>query len=820
MTFQGEWISLLLVGLVSASLGCDGGSGNDPSAAGGGEGGSGAAGGNGGGAGGLPCVAEDDGNPCTEDLCDSAAHPPLADGSPCSDGDACTQSDTCQKGVCVGADPVVCDAGVVCVAGQCLVTQCQGNIGLPGVPLVSVSHPAAVAIADVDGDGRRDLVSAHTGLSGSELSVSVALGKGDGIFAPAVEYPVAPNGDQVFTFAVADLNGDGALDIATANATPSGPVLSVLSNSGSGTFLQKAEFPLPWTALAVTAADLNGDGRVDLALASHYSSAVGVRLNDGTGAFPTQTDHTAGGSIHSVTAADLNGDGQVDLATADANTVSVLVNDGSAAFSSATSYPTGQEPQTVVATDVDGDGALDLAVTSKLDGNVRVLRNDGQGLFPTSADYPAGKEPRSLEAADLNGDGKPELVVTEFPEPELHVLFNDGQGLFPTRVDHATQVFSSSVAAGDVNGDGKADLVVTCPSDLYVLQNTGSGAFAALEEHHAPSPAYFDGVTAADLDGNGALDLAAVSTDGLQVFLNDGSGALPSPVLSEHVGGTRLQAAELNGDGKLDLVLWNTTTGLGGSQVGVALNGGGGVFPTLTIPTSTAGGVAAADLNGDGLADLAVTGDDGNPLLYVQLNQGGGSFSDGVAYPTSFNPGPIAAADFNGDGQVDLAVGASSRVTVHWNVGGDFNQRTEYPVGSSRRDLITPDLDGDGRPDLVFVGESPTKPLVRVVRNEGGGNFSLPVDYPTRVLPNAVRAADMNGDGLRDLVVAYGLGDLSVLLGKGNGQFTPARDYFVGTDDWSEVQQFAVGDLNHDGRQDLAFGVGDAVQVLFNRCLP
>jgi hypothetical protein len=168
--------------------------------------------------------------------------------------------------------------------------------------------------------------------------------------------------------------------------------------------------------------------------------------------------------------ADVNGDGKPDLAVAnyDSNTVSVLRNRGEGTFAAKVDYAAGAHSWWVAAADLDGDGKPDLAVAN-YDGNtVSVLRNRGDGTFAAKVDYPTGSGPRSIAVMDLNGDGKLDLavangrspVVADAASPTVSVLLNNGDGTFAARVDLATGSHAWSVAAADLDGDGKPDLAV------------------------------------------------------------------------------------------------------------------------------------------------------------------------------------------------------------------------------------------------------------------------------------------------------------------------------------------------------------------------
>jgi elongation factor P hydroxylase len=248
-------------------------------------------------------------------ICDS---PAKADGVACDDGDACTTADTCQAGVCAAGDPPMCAVDETCIDGACL-TPCTGTLGLPGPPLMPVGDgPSAIAVDDLNGDGKPDLAVANR----EGDTVSVLVNQGNGTFAPKVDYAA---GLYPTSIAAADLTGDGKPDLAVANDVSD--TVSVLVNQGNGTFAPMVAYPAGDGAPSVAAADLTGDGKPDLAVSNYLGGTVNVLVNQGNGTFAPKLDYVAGHFPYSVTAADLAGDGEPDLVVTNyySATVSVLV---------------------------------------------------------------------------------------------------------------------------------------------------------------------------------------------------------------------------------------------------------------------------------------------------------------------------------------------------------------------------------------------------------------------------------------------------------------------------------------------------------------
>ena len=316
--------------------------------------------------------------------------------------------------------------------------------------------PVALATQDLDRDGRPDLVVANS----SSDSVSVFLGRGDGSFAPAVNYPL---GFSPGLLLLADLSGDGVPDVAVAENEVNGKEVSVLVNAGDGSFGAPLSYPAGSSPLGLAAADLNGDGRVDLAVADYGKGVVDVLFNQEAGGFAPPVEQDAGGvGTTWVLATDVNGDGSADVVVSRADGVSVLFNDGKGVLSAPVSYSVGMFNGQIVAADWNGDGKIDLAVIDNISGVVNVLLNDGTGLFAPAIAYATGPDPFSVATSDLNGDGRPDLIVghSAYIRDYVGVLLNRGDGTFGAMARYrAGTTDTASLVTADLDGDGRADVV-------------------------------------------------------------------------------------------------------------------------------------------------------------------------------------------------------------------------------------------------------------------------------------------------------------------------------------------------------------------------
>jgi hypothetical protein len=331
-------------------------------------------------------------------------------------------------------------------------------------------------------------------------------------------------GSFPIALAVADMNGDGTRDLATANYGEGTNSVSVLVNRGGGRFRARRDYLVGEAPGSLAIGDLNGDRKPDLAVANEDANSVSLLLNNGDGTFARRRDYATGPVPVSVAIGDLNGDGRSDLAIAnfvvpDANvvgvpgTVSVLLNSGDGGFQPQIDYPTGQRPQQVVIGDLTGDGKPDLATGNRSD-TVSVLTNKGSGTFEPPVGYRAGSGPRAIAVADVSGDGRLDLVTanTNVDVYTLSVLINRGDGTFRAKRDYRAGNGPFSIAIGDVNGDGSRDLAaaVVSGNGVSVLINTGNGTFLPRRDYRTGREPW--SVAIADLTGDGMRDLATANS--------------------------------------------------------------------------------------------------------------------------------------------------------------------------------------------------------------------------------------------------------------------------------------------------------------------
>jgi hypothetical protein len=269
--------------------------------------------------------------------------------------------------------------------------------------------------------------------------------------------------------------------------------------------------------------DIDGDGDLDLLTANYASGTVSVCSNNGAGSF-TSTHQAVyvKDNLEALTLADVDGDADLDLLVANGgsanltSTVSVLLNDSQGFFGSKQEVAVGNFPASLTVGDIDSDGDLDLLVANQVSNTVSVRLNNGLGTFSGSQEL-AENVPFQIKLGDVDGDGDLDLLTANVQINSVSVRRNNGLGVFGESHAVAVGAYPNSLAVGDIDGDGDLDLLTTSngTSTVSVRLNNGAGSFGGSQEVTLSNKA--QSVVLGDLDGNGTLDLLAASYEGKAV---------------------------------------------------------------------------------------------------------------------------------------------------------------------------------------------------------------------------------------------------------------------------------------------------------------
>ncbi len=342
-----------------------------------------------------------------------------------------------------------------------------------------------------------------------------------------------------------------------------------------------------------------------------------------------------------------------------------------------------------VSSDFNNDGKADVAVTNNTADNVSILIGNGDGTFvtPSNTSTGAGTGPIEVVAVDLNNDNNQDVVTVNRTTNNISVLMGNGGGGLAAAVQYATgATLVEGLASGDFDGDGDKDVVVIdlVGNNALVLLNNGSGVFGAAVAYNSGAGTFPYEVTVGDFNNDGKLDLAVgctIATKQVAIFRGNGNGTFVTPpsyfAVADNAG--LLAAADLNGDGNLDLVVPNAG---GSSSVSVLIGNGAGSFAAAVNYATGATqpyGLVLADINHDGVIDI-VTDSLNSAKLSTLLGVGNGTFSTASVYTIALQSNSLAAGDFNGDGRTDLVAAPSASSSA---VSILLNSPTQYPAFTS-----------------------------------------------------------------------------------------------------------------------------------------
>ena len=450
--------------------------------------------------------------------------------------------------------------------------------------------PERLAIADFDGDGAQDIVTANGSFGNN--SVSVLMGNGAGSFGAARVYVAGQGPADV---AVADFNSDGVLDVVTADHDGDVGTVSLLRGHGNGTFSATTNLVTREDG-PIVAADMNGDGVQDLLQSRDVAggSTINLYFGNGNGTFAAPVQSPQAGTANSLAVGDFNGDQKPDIVVSTSTGVSVMLGISAGSFQAATTFAAGTNVKWVVVDEFNGDGKLDLAVANDSGTGASILLGVGDGTFGAATSIQTGGTANHIASGDFNGDGKRDLAVVhdESSNSFVRILLGVGNGTFGAPKGYKTNVGPGAVGVGDFSGNGRSDFAIPTffGSAVAVFSGTASGSMVKGPVYEADSRPV--SVAVADLTGDGKVDLAVVNNFSDNVYLYPGRGDGTFGAAKVYVVGSRpdwIAAADFNGDGKKDLAVVNS---ISGTITLLQSPAPAAAFHVTTVPTTTTAGAA------------------------------------------------------------------------------------------------------------------------------------------------------------------------------------------------------------------------------------
>ncbi len=603
----------------------------------------------------------------------------------------------------------------------------------------------------------------------------------------------SPNGVPGNPVVFADLNGDGFPDFAAASAgngstiAPNQIVVYLCSSSSNPCTSYSSPTPLAtsdstYDSCYLGGGDLNGDGKDELISANCLDNNIIIYVNSGTGTFATGVYYAVDNNPIGVTVADVNNDGHNDVVSSCSRSADIKVSLGNGdgtVQNPSVGYITGGSPLVppLVAA-FHGDATKPDVVVPDDEFSFVYLEGYGDGSFRSAVNYysPPGvgfeAQAVNIASGDFNGDGIPDFVIGN-----TNSLLNTGITVFISNADRTTlqqgvTYYDSSfakfslqyVAVADFDGDGIQDIAATDNYNgvVQVFTGNGKGSFTTSSAAAYPTDSTASnpvGLVVGDFNGDGKPDLAVVNNYGnpassakVSILINNGHGFNPAVTYALSNVATEITAADINGDGKLDLVVPLYGVCLPapqscpnpGSAVAVLLGNGNGTFtskPDFQLGATFLDPYYAAvgDLNGDGKVDLAVSIEDQKNFhqgIAVAFGNGDGTFNPPTLLASTMQnplqdvplPGYVKILDFNQDGIPDMVYSNSQFATVgilYGSGGGNFYNPVEFPADRWAWGLATVDLNGDGGTDVVVSGNSLDFSGVAVLFNSGGSKATL-----------------------------------------------------------------------------------------------
>ncbi len=722
--------------------------------------------------------------------------------------------------------------------------EAAGGVFVSREPLAAEYGGAkSVFSVDVDGDGDMDVLSA----SYADDTIDWYRNDGNGNFT---HHTIASSVGRPNSVFAADVDGDGDMDVLSASEGYNVPIddghfgqgwreytegsqIAWYENDGDENFTAHTIATSVDRARSVFAADVDGDGDMDVLSASQYHDRIAWYENDGNANFTAHTISESADGARSVFAEDVDGDGDMDVLSASSldNKIAWYENDGNESFTAHTITTLADGADSVFAADVDGDGDMDVLSASGFDDRIAWYENDGNANFTTHTITNTADAASSVFAADMDGDGDIDVLSAShsFTPQKLAWYENDGNGGFTHRTGGNSTGRNASVFAADVDGDGDVDVLSASVFDDKIAwhENDGDESFATHAITVSANGA--KSLCSADMDGDGDMDVLSTSYDDdtIDWYRNQGNGEFTSHTIASSVGRPNsVFAADVDGDGDMDVLsasevylkpISDGNHGITFHRVGSDIawyeNDGNGSFTPHAISTSADGAtsVFAADVDGDGDLDVLSASRLANTIAWYE-NDGNAVFTLHTITTSATDARSVFATDVDGDGDMDVLSASWGDNSIRWYENDGTANFTAHTVTASAQGALAvsaADVDGDG--DMDVLSASTEGDELAWYENDGSQNFALRVIDDSIDVARSVLATDLDGDGDMDILAATFINDVRLKWYENDGteNFT-ARTLYAAESNSTAV---LAADMDGDGDLDVVSAYGSRGKV-------
>jgi hypothetical protein len=716
--------------------------------------------------------------------------------------------------------------------------------------------PRSVTLGDVNSDGRLDIITANRDSDTASVLLNTTV---SGSITPTFQtqgtFSTGSNSSPR-SVALGDVNGDGKLDIVTANNNSD--TASVLLGNGNGIFQTQVPFSTGSNSnpRAVTLGDVDGDGNLDIITANNGDAKVSVLLGNGNGTFQGQQTLAVGSNPRAVTLGDVNGDGNLDIITGNFadNNASVLLGNGNGTFQNQATFATNR-PYSVTLGDVNGDGRLDITTASFSSDNASVLLGNGNGTFKTQATFAVGDGPIAVALGDVNGDGRLDITTANFNSGNASVLLNsipftgqtatvapsvtlntsdllvtattltiDGTG-FSTTPGNNTVTLSSG-AAGTVTTATETQLIVTFSTTPTLGALTAVVTTNAISSGSPVQVANIIGVANTPIFGT-----PTPTANGFTVQISNydnnftyGGTATAGSVAISGTGFVTVTGVAANTSSTATITTTRTNFATGSAQVtATSLNAAN--TPTFGTTTATTDGFTVQINNYDNNFTYGGTATAGGTVAISNTGMvtvtGVAAFTSSTATitttrtnyvsgsaqvtATSLAPTPLVVGT-----PPPTSSGGSSTVTLYDPVTGvETGTAVPFPGFNGPIKVVSGDFNNDGVAEIFAGAGFGGGPAIAILNSQTGevmeAFFAFDQAFTGGVF---VAVQDVNGDGVLDIIASAGpTGGPEVRIFDGNG-LTVLRSFYAYAVDFTGGVTVASVDFNNDGILDLVTGAG------------